>query len=168
MWAAFFESLPQAQQVVVEQGTTGFYKVMTAFAAVRLWTGSIPLAYAVQTCMTLAVIGTVAYVGWRRPEPALRNALVCAAVLLSSPYAFDYDFVVLLPAGAFLWRHAQQAGWAPHEKSLLALVWFSPLVARQLAEHLLLPIGLFSALAVAGMALRRIRGEQRARAPALA
>lgn len=98
MWAAFFESLPQAQQVVVEQGTTGFYKVMTAFAAVRLWTGSIPLAYAVQTCMTLAVIGTVAYVGWRRPEPALRNALVCAAVLLSSPYAFDYDFVVLLPA----------------------------------------------------------------------
>jgi hypothetical protein len=157
VWAAFLSGLPEAQRVIVEQGTTGFYKMMTAFAAVRMWGGPLELAYIVQGSMTVTAAAGAAWFGLRRNEPELRNAFVCAAVLLSSPYAFDYDFLVLLPAGAFLWRHAERDGWQPYDKSLLAFAWISPLVARQLAEHLFLPLGLASALAVMFVVVRRVQ-----------
>jgi len=155
VWAAFLAGLPQAQQVVVEQGTTGFYKMTTAFAAVRIWGGSVATAYGVQSLFTALTVAGAMWVGRRQVDGELRAAFICAAVLLSSPYAFDYDFAVLLPAIAFLWRHAQREGWRPYEKSLLAMVWLSPLIGRQVAEHLLIPIDWISTLAAAGIALRR-------------
>ena len=57
------------------------------------------------------------------------NAAVTAAVLISTPYVLDYDYVVLLAGIAFLWRDAERHGWLSWEKSALALVWIAPLVA---------------------------------------
>lgn len=155
VWQAFIDSLPLTRAVVIEQGSTGWHKIMSPFSAVRMWGGGIALAYAVQLAATLATIAAVVALSARRVEPALRNALVCAAVLISTPYVLDYDQVILLPALGWLWLDGRKHGFLPWDKSLIAFVWVAPIVARQAAELALLPLGLLTAVAVAGIAVRR-------------
>jgi len=169
VWQAFIESLPLTRHVVIEQGSTGFHKIMSPFAAIRLWGGPVPLAYAVQTAATASCVAAVAWIGWFGKSPNLRNALTCAAVLISTPYVLDYDYVVLLPAIAFLWRDSEEKGWLDWDKSLLAFVWIVPLAARNIAEFTYLPVGLASAVAIFAIALRRAaRSDAKISAPAFA
>ena len=155
VWQAFIESLPLTRAVVIEQGSTGWHKIMSPFAAVRMWGGGIALAYAVQLAATLAVVAAVVRLSWGAVEPALRNAMVCAAVLISTPYVLDYDQVVLLPALGWLWLDGRKHGFLAWDKSLIAFVWVAPVVARQAAELAFLPLGLLAAVAVAVIAMRR-------------
>ena len=157
VWQAFLDSLPLTRHVVIEQGATGWQKIMSPFAAIRMWGGSIAFAYAVQLAATLAVIAAVAWISLQRGAAELRNALVCAAVLIATPYVLDYDLVVLLPALGFLWLDSQRHGFLSWDKSLMALVWVAPLVARTLAQFLYLPLGLASAVIVVVIAARRVR-----------
>ena len=155
VWQAFLDSLPLTRNVIIEQGSTGFHKIMSPFAAMRLWGGSIGAAYAVQLAFTLAAVAGVCWFAWRRDRLELRNAFVCAATAISTPYVLDYDLVVLLPALAWLWLDGRKRGFLPWDGTWMALIWFAPLVARNLAQVSLIPLGLISALAVAGIALRR-------------
>ncbi len=156
VWQAFLDSLPLTQEIVIEQGRTGWEKIMSPFAAVRSWDGPIALGYAVQAVFTVAAIGATLWLA-RKARPDVRNAAVTAAVLISTPYVLDYDFVVLLAGLAFLWRDAERHGWLSWEKSALALVWIAPLVARNIAALTLFPLGLLTALLVLGLAVRRHR-----------
>ncbi len=157
VWQAFFDSLAMTRTQVIEQGSTGWHKIMTPFAAIRMWGGGIPAAYAVQLVATAAAVLAVVWMSRTQRAPELRNALVCAAVLIATPYAFDYDYVVLLPALAFLWLDGDRQGFLPWDKSLMALVWIAPLAARQVAEFTYLPLGLATASIVAAIAIRRVR-----------
>ncbi len=156
VWQAFFDSLPLTRSVVIEQGSTGWHKIMSPFAAIRMWGGSIGFAYAVQLIAALAAIAAVVWISWKRDAPELRNALVCASVLIATPYVLDYDFVVLLPALAFLWLEGERHGFLPWDKSLMALVWAAPLVARPVAQFTYVPLGLATAIIVAAIAIRRV------------
>ena len=156
VWQAFIDSLPLTRQVVIEEGRTGWHKIMSAFSAVRSWGGSIGFAYAVQAVVTVAAIGVTAWLA-RTARPALRNAAVSAAVLLSTPYVLDYDFVVLGLGIAWLWKDGEEHGFGPWERTLLAFVWIAPLFARSLAEYTLIPLGWLSAVAVLAIAVLRHR-----------
>ncbi|MBA3510300.1 glycosyltransferase family 87 protein [Sphingomonas sp.] len=155
VWQAFFDSLALTRSVVVEQGSTGWHKIMSPFGAIRMGGGAVGLAYAVQLVATLAAIAAVVWLSLKRDSVAVRNALACAATLIATPYVLDYDFVVLLPALAFLWIDGQRNGFLSWDKSLMALVWIAPLIARQVAEFTLIPLGLATALIVAVVAIRR-------------
>jgi len=154
VWKAFFDSLSLTQSVVIEQGRTGWEKIMSPFSAARSWGASVEAATAV---WGLFFLGSLALTLWlaHKARPELRNAAVTAAVLISTPYVLDYDYVVLLAGIAFLWRDATRHGWLPWEKSALALVWITPLVARNIAALTLVPLGLLTALLVLGLAVRR-------------
>ena len=154
VWQAFLDSLPLTQSIVIEQGRTGWEKIMSPFSAVRSWGGSVALAYGVQAVFTVTSIGATLWLA-KKAWPDLRNAAVTAAVLVSTPYVLDYDFVVLLAGIAFLWRDAQDHGWLPWEKTLLAMVWIAPLVARNVAALTLFPLGLVTAILVLVLAVRR-------------
>jgi len=154
VWQAFLNSLPLTRRVVIEAGATGWEKIMSPFSAVRSWGGSVEIAYAVQGAFTLAAIAATLWLA-RKARPDLRNAAVTAAVLISTPYVLDYDFVVLLAGIAFLWRDGERHGWLPWEKSALALVWLAPLLARNLSALTLFPLGLLTAILVLGLAIRR-------------
>ena len=154
VWQAFLDSLPLTQSIVIEQGRTGWEKIMSPFSAVRSWGSSVALAYGVQAVFTVTSIGATLWLA-KKSRPDLRNAAVTAAVLISTPYVLDYDFVVLLAGSAFLWRDAARHGWLSWEKSALALVWIAPLVARNVAALTLFPLGLVTALLILGLALRR-------------
>jgi hypothetical protein len=154
VWQAFFDSLPLTRRIVIEQGRTGWEKIMSPFSAVRSWGGSVEAAYALQGVFTIAAIAATLWLA-RKARPDLRNAAVTAAVLISTPYVLDYDFVVLLVGIAFLWRDATRHGWLSWEKSALALVWIAPLVARNIAALTLFPLGLLTAILVLVLSVRR-------------
>ena len=128
---------------------------MSPFAAIRMWGGGIGSAYAAQLVATLLCVAAVAWIEWTSNRPYLRNALVCAAVLIATPYLLDYDFVVLLPAIAFLFVDGERHGFLRWDATLLVFAWFTPLVARTFAEFGAVPLGLLSAVAIAAIALRR-------------
>jgi len=156
VWQAFVESLPLTRHIVIEQGSTGWHKIMSPFAAVRSWGGSVTMAYAVQAVVTLAAAAGTAWLSWRDRYPLLRNAFVCAAVVISTPYVLDYDLVVLLPALAWLWLDGRESGFPDWDATIMAAIWVIPLLARNAAHATLVPLGLMSALAVALLATRRV------------
>ena len=154
VWQAFFDSLPLTRHVVIDQGRTGWHKIMSAFSFIRSWGGSIAFAYAVQALVTTTAIAITLWLA-RSARPALRNAAVSAAVLLSTPYVLDYDFVVLGLGIAWLWRDGEEHGFGPWERTLLAFAWVAPLFARAVAEHTLIPVGWLSAVTILALALLR-------------
>jgi hypothetical protein len=154
VWHAFADSLPMTRAIVIESGQTGWEKIVSAFAMVRAWRAPVPLAYAVQGGVSaLAIAGAAVAARWA--SAAVRGAAVCGAALLSTPYALDYDLVILGAALCFLVADARARGWLPWEKSLLALAYAAPLFGRQLAGLTLIPLDWIACVAVFALALRR-------------
>jgi hypothetical protein len=95
-----------------------------------------------------------------RPGGRAEMAVLAAATLLVAPHVMDYDLVVMLIPGAWIAASAQQSGWRPWEKSLLAVLYVFPLAARALGVALavqpapLLLAGLLAITASRAMAAR--------------
>ena len=149
-WAAFVQSLTYSRVELLEQGNTGFYKMQSLFAAVRMLGGDVALAYIAQGALLVVLVLTLAVLWAKRVDWRLKSAALLTAAILATPYCLDYDMMVIAPAIAFVVAHGLQRGFAPYEKSLLAVVWFIPLIARTLAQTTLLPLGLLAMLALYG------------------
>ena len=155
VWHAFFASTAFTQTIVLEQGATGWEKIQSTFSAVRMWGGSIPLAYGMQTALTLSLAASVIWL-WRSAAAfELKAAALAVACLLATPYVLDYDLVVLGVAIAFLVRHGLQRGFEPYEISLLAAAWVMPLFARSVMGASGIPLGLLTLAAVFAIILAR-------------
>jgi hypothetical protein len=154
IWRAFWTSTHFTRTVVLEAGDTGWHKIQSVFAWVRMWGGPVPLAYAAQGVVTLALATALAWL-WRGPAPlALKAAALALAAILATPYSLDYDMMVLAPAIAFLAMHGWANGFGPYGKSALAALWIVPLVARPVAGATLVPLGAPVMLAAFALVLR--------------
>jgi alpha-1,2-mannosyltransferase len=155
VWHAFLVSTEFTRTVVLEQGNTGWYKIQSVFAWARMWGAPIPLAYALQGAMILALGAALVWL-WRSAVSfPLKAAALCLATILATPYSFDYDMMVLAPAIAFLAADGFARGFGPWEKTALAMLWLVPLVARSVAQLSLIPLGVPAMLIVFVMILRR-------------
>lgn len=154
-WHAFFASLATTRSVLLEAGDTGWHKLQGVFPWVRAWGGPVSLAYALQAAATLAAAIAVAWMWRSSARPALRGAALVVAALIAAPQSLDYDLMILAPALALLAADGLQHGFRAYEKTALALVWLSPLIARQVAEHTLVPLGAVAMLATMLLVLRR-------------
>lgn len=85
-----------------------------------------------------------------------KAAGLCLATVLVTPYALDYDLMLLAPAMAFYVAGAGEKGFAPWEKTVLAALWVMPLLARSLADYYALPIAV--PLMLCGVFLLHRRG----------
>jgi hypothetical protein len=155
VWRAFFESMQLTRTEVLEAGGTGWHKIQSAFAWMRLWGGGVTLAYMAQGAVTLAAASAVIWL-WRSDAVfALKAAVLAIGAMLATPYSLDYDMMVLAVAIAFLAADGLRRGFAPWEKSALALLWIVPLAARSIAEFAFVPIGLWAMLTVFALVVRR-------------
>ncbi|HEX7761720.1 MAG TPA: glycosyltransferase family 87 protein [Caulobacteraceae bacterium] len=155
IWKAFIANMNFTRTVVLEQGGTGFYKIQSVFAAVRLWGGSIQLAYAAQSAATVAAGVALVFLWRSRADFRLKAAGLMTACLLATPYCLDYDLMLLAPAIAFVVSVALERGWRPFEASFLALAFATPILTRTVAHYALIPLGLIVTLALFGLILRR-------------
>jgi hypothetical protein len=140
-WRAFFANLEFTRVEVIEQGAAGFEKIQSVFAAVRLLGAGVPLAYAVQTSVTLATLAALLWVWRSKGDMRVKIAATLIATQLTTPYCLDYDMMVFGPALALLVAHGLDRGFGAWEKSILALGFVTPLIARPLAFGLGMPIG---------------------------
>lgn len=153
-WAAFMASTELSRKLLLEQGSVGFEKVQSAFAAVRLLGGGISLGYMAQGVVSaLAICGTAW--AWRSSESHnIKSAVLLTAAALTSPYLLDYDLVLLGPAIAFSVEPIAERP-RPYEVSLLAFVWIAPLFARTVAGLSGIPVGLLATLTLFAIVMRR-------------
>jgi hypothetical protein len=107
---------------------------------VRMWGGGIPLAYAIQVAVTLAVAGGLAWLWRSRAAFPIKAAALAIGTILATPYSLDYDLMLLAPAIAFLTADGMQRGFQPWQKSLLAALWLVPILTRPIAQATLIPL----------------------------
>ena len=122
-WQAFFHWIPMFSQAFLTEGRAPWFKMQSIFAFVRYVGGTEQLGWIFQWVLT-AAIAVVLVAMWRSRLPyALKAAMLAAATLLTTPYLFMYDLVVLGIAVAFLIRAGLDEGFARHEVMALALVF---------------------------------------------
>jgi len=152
IWTAFPQGLANGR-MWMEQGTSTFYKSASLFSAARLWGASIAVGLVVQGLGLLFGL----FILWRaKAAPAaIRNAGVCAAVALATPYLMDYDMATVGLGAAFLYTESVRTGFRPYERSVIAFVWLAPWFSRPAAENLLFPVGPAATLLLAWLVLSR-------------
>ncbi len=153
-WIGFF-GRTAAQNSWMAQAVPAWSWMPTVFAMMRLIGVTSHVAYALQGISTiLAGVGVVLL--WRsNATVAIKSAGLVTATFLATPYAWDYDAVVLAFAAAWLAREASHSGFLPWEKitvlGLLALPALSTTAAK-LADLQIGPVLLWLAL---GVVMRR-------------
>ena len=163
IWRAFYASTAFTQSVVLEQGGTGWEKIQSVFSAVRSWGASVPLAYAIQSALTLTLAACIVWL-WRSAAAfELKAAALAVACLLATPYVLDYDLVVLGVAIAFLVRHGLTRGFHAYEVTVLAVAWIMPLLARTIMSASGVPFGLLTLGSVFTITMMRAMSDTRSK-----
>ena len=155
VWRHFINAMPFTREVVLEQGGTGWHKIQSVFSLVRMWGGGVPLAYVVQGATMMALAASLVWLWRSEASYRLKAAALPVAAILATPYSLDYDLVVLAPTIAFLAIEGLERGFRDWEKSALALLWIMPMIARTMAEQMLLPLGVLSMTLMFLLVLRR-------------
>jgi hypothetical protein len=155
VWHAFADSMNFTQTVVLEQGTTGWEKIQSAFSALRMWGANVHTAYTVQITLALILAASLAWLWQGDAAFELKAAGLATASLLATPYVLDYDLVVLAIAIAFFAKHGLSRGFRDYEISLLAAAWTVPLLSRGIAGVTGVPLGLVVMLALYVFTVRR-------------
>ncbi len=155
VWRAFLGSTGYGRRALLEGGDVAWHKFQTVYAAVRMWGGSLVLSYAVQAAIMLATAVALAWLWRSRAAYPAKAAALALATILATPFAFDYDMMVLAPAIAFLALHGLAGNAGPYEKTALALLWTVPLYARAIAGFVWIPIGIIAIAAAFALTIRR-------------
>lgn len=140
IWPAFTASSRYTRQVVLEQGATGFYKIQSMFAVVRLWGGSVLPAYLMQAVTAILVLVALVRIWRGNISMGYKGAALCLSALLVTPYCLDYDLVLLAPAIVLLAAEGIAHGFKDYERLILAILWIIPLFARNVAHYTLIPL----------------------------
>lgn len=155
VWTGFFETMRLARIEVMETGAIGFEKIQSAFAQARMLGAPIPFAYAIQAVTSIAA-GAMVLRLWRgRAHDDVKGAGLVIASALATPYAVDYDLVILAPAMALLIRDGLARGFLPYEKTILLFAAFAPVIARPIGMGTHLSMGFLALLALSAIVLRR-------------
>jgi hypothetical protein len=155
VWRAFFASSQFARVVLLETGDVGWHKMQSVFAWVRMWHGPVALAYTLQGAVTLGVAAALAWL-WRSDAAySLKAAALAVATVLATPFSLDYDLTLLAPAIAFMAAEGMRRGFDPYEKTVLAVVWIIPIMARGVAEASAIPLAVPAMLVLFLLIIRR-------------
>jgi hypothetical protein len=153
-WHAFFGSFELTRTYVLEQGPTGWEKLQSTFAAMRMLGAGVSASYAVHAVVSLFVAAAVLWI-WHRPVAMpLKGAALATGCLLITPYVLDYDLMLLALPLAWLAVEGLRTQFLSWEKSALLVVWLLPLVSRGIGT-LGVPIAPVVLLLLLGLILRR-------------
>jgi arabinofuranan 3-O-arabinosyltransferase len=150
-WQAFFHWMPMFSQAFLTEGKATWWKLQSLFSLVRYFGGTEQLAWAFQWVLT-ASVAVVLVLMWRsRVSYSMKAAALAAGTLLTTPYLFMYDMMVLAIPVAFLVRIGLKSGFRAYELPALgcALALFLTFTFTGL------PVGLGITLIVGSLVLRR-------------
>jgi hypothetical protein len=150
-WQAFFHWMPIFSQAFLTEGKATWWKLQSLFSLVRYLGGTEQLAWGFQWVLT-ASVAVVLVLMWRSRVPyTLKAAALAVGTLLTTPYLFMYDMMVLAVPVALLVRIGLRSGFRPYELPALGCALALIVSFIFLGE----PVGLGATLIVAGLILRR-------------
>jgi hypothetical protein len=150
-WQAFCHWMPMFSQAFLTEGKATWWKLQSLFSMVRYLGGTEALAWAFQWVLTAAVAVVLALM-WRSRIPyTLKAAALAIGTLLTTPYLFMYDMMVLAIPVAFLVRIGLRSGFRPYELPALGCTLALFLTFTFTGQ----PTGLSITLIVATLVLRR-------------
>jgi hypothetical protein len=150
-WQAFFHWMPMFSQAFLTEGKATWWKLQSIFSLVRYLGGTEHLAWMFQWVLT-ASVAVVLTLMWRsRVSYPLKAAALAAGTLLTTPYLFMYDMMVLAVPVAFLVRIGLRTGFRPYELPALGCALALTVSFMFVGE----PVGLAATLIVAGLVMRR-------------
>ena len=145
-WQAFFHWMPMFSQAFLTEGKAPWWKLQSIFALVRYFGGTEQLAWGFQWVLTASVAVVLALL-WRSRVPyTVKAAALAVGTLLTTPYLFMYDVMVLAIPVAFLVRIGLKRGFRPYE--LPALGCAALLIIGFICSGV--PLGFGAMLIVAG------------------
>jgi alpha-1,2-mannosyltransferase len=154
-WRAFLGSLPSFQKIILERGAINFSTLQTIFGAVRMWGGSVDVAYLCQAAVAIYAALAVVLV-WRTSRPfALKAATLAVGSLMISPYVLQYDLVLLALPIAWLAMEGFEKGFLPYEKAVLSIAWLLPRISLPISQNAKIPIAPIVIIALMTTILRR-------------
>jgi hypothetical protein len=139
IWPAFFAGAGQARQLILDSNGVGYDKLVSVFAWLRLWQVPVSFAYAGQAIAAVLVVAMNVRL-WRKGDPRLQGAALCIGALLVTPFALDYDLMIVAPAILLLAGREMEGPPIAYGTTLLLLLWLVPLFARSAAHSLFLPL----------------------------
>jgi len=164
-WFAFFHWMPRFSQDFLVMGKVPWWKMQSLFSMVRYLGGSEQLAWACHWILTAAVVATLVAMWRSRLRYSLKAAALATGALLSTPYLFMYDMMVLAIPVAWLIRIGLSRGFRAYELPALAAAATLALVYVFTG----IPLGLSATLIVAALIGARCRhGREQSEQPATA
>lgn len=150
-WQAFFHWMPTFSQAFLTEGKATWWKLQSLFSLVRYLGGTEQLAWILQWILT-ASVATGLVLMWRsRLSYSLKAAALATGTVLTTPYLFMYDMMVLAIPVAFLVRIGLASGFRAYELPALGCA-LALVVSFSFTG---VPVGLGATLIVAGLILRR-------------
>jgi len=158
-WRAFLSAMQLMSARGLETGSIDLEKLQSAFAAMRMFGGSVELAWAIQIAFAMVSAGVIVW-AWRRPGSiALRGALLATTTLMATPYIFDYDLTLLALPIAWMASLGVRNGFLPWEKTVLLTAWLLPLLSRTIGKYAHLPAAPLVTVLLLTMVLKRFSSD---------
>ena len=156
-WLGFLDQMAYQRQLMELPHDDWFHRMPTVFAALRLAGAGVAAAYAAQLVSTALAVGAV-IVAWRSSAlTEIKAATLVVAMFLATPYAWDYDMIVLLFAAAWLARDGHRAALSAGERIAAVALLVLPLPMLLLGVLLHLQLGPLVLWPVLAVLLRRAR-----------
>jgi hypothetical protein len=152
-WRAFLASTDATVTTMLGEGKVGWAKMQSAYGLVQLYGGGEILAWAAQGVLMLVSVVVVVVAFRRRASLGVRGAILAAASVLASPYAFVCDQTINTVAAAFLAGEGLRRGFLPGERAGIAAALLLP----GLTPHLIAGGGPMAGLLILGLAIRAAR-----------
>lgn len=153
-WREFFHTLGHYTGYV-QTGVSPWHMMPTIFSGARLFGLSITTAHWVQLFCSVSAIAILMWV-WRHHRGPLTYVVLIGCIFLTTPYAFQYDLVLLGLAIAWHGRESLQTRWLAGEKAVLFITWLIPAIYIPIAQVSHIEIVPFVLVALLAIALRRL------------
>src|SRR6516162_1031243 len=110
-WQAFFHWMPVFSQAFLTEGKATWWKLQSLFSLIRYFGGSEQLAWIFQWILTASVAVTLVTIWRSKVRYSLKAASLAVGTLLTTPYLFPYDMMVLAIPVAWLVRMGLASGF---------------------------------------------------------
>jgi arabinofuranan 3-O-arabinosyltransferase len=159
-WVAFAGQMALQRELMAED-VSFWHRMPTTFAAMRAFGADILISYAVQMASSALAIASVV-IAWRAQcAYGLKAASLLVAAFLITPYAWDYDMVILLFAAAWLLDQVSPTAVYPWERVVLAALVLLPLFMAPLTKLAAVQIGPIVLCVILILLVRRASAECR-------
>jgi hypothetical protein len=114
-WQAFFHWMPAFSQAFLVEGKATWWKLQSLYSLVRYFGGTEQLGWIFQWVLTAAVATTLVVMWRSKVRYSLKAAALALGTLLTTPYLFMYDMMVLAIPIAYVVRLGLARGFRPFE-----------------------------------------------------